>query len=81
MGPTWVMLAPDGPHEPCYQSLYIIVHGHLQEQSCLQSETVLLSLLPCINTLRQRQMAAIFQTMFLNAVSSVKIVVFGLKCH
>ena len=27
MGPTWVLLAPDGPHEPCYQgsiSKYIL---------------------------------------------------------
>ena len=21
MGPTWVLSAPDGPHEPCYQGL------------------------------------------------------------
>ena len=35
MGPTWVLSAPDGPHEPCYQgrhtglaleSLYLILN-------------------------------------------------------
>ena len=23
MGPTWVLLAPDGPHKPCYQGTYV----------------------------------------------------------
>ena len=22
MGPTWVLTAPDGPHEPCYKGIY-----------------------------------------------------------
>ena len=29
MGPTWVLWAPDGPHEPCYQGCWILFQRHV----------------------------------------------------
>ena len=41
MGPTWVLSAPYGPHEPCYQGMHVLFTcGSLPDVTHLKYEKV-----------------------------------------
>ena len=58
MGPTWVLSAPCGPHEPCYQGCYPAEHGHtasLESGSSQDANFVVTSGTECMRCLQWRQ--------------------------